>query len=436
MAAAWEFPMRSKGLHYSCALLLSVGALGLSGCGGGDGDSARIAQTVDASKNGVTRIELEDNEGYAHFKGSLQLNLLGRNSENVATNLNNKATWKLSDKTLGNIKNGLFSASGKPGELIITAEYAGLSASQNVIVSDANLVEITVTPASSSVDECKNANFTASALFDNGLTLDYPLTWAVTEGTELARFKDANQGVLSTNNSGQVHVVARGENNSGEVVSSDALVFSINDTLTGLTLSSDKALNMREGDIANLSITGTYSDNSTAVITSNSTITANPSSAVTLEDAKLTAKSGSYSGTEVELSGSCGGVNNTLDIKILKKEITSIEIKNSNGGTQLSVTKGSNLDLNVTATFTDNGTDSNYTHNVKWSIDKSKSDNFDDGMITVDQTGLFAVSADLDLVLNQQLRINVRAEVVDNGTIVTNPQGQQLVDDVEVIVRP
>jgi hypothetical protein len=440
MAAAWEYPMHSKSpinaKHITLALALGVGCATLVSCGGG-GDSARVAQTIDASKNGVVSVQLEDNDGYAHFKGSLQLNLVGSNDQNVTTNLNNKATWKLSDKSLGSIKNGLFTASGKTGELTVNAEYAGLTTSQNIIVSDANLDSISITATSSSVDECKNANFTASALFDNGLTLEYPLTWAITEGSTLASFKDANQGVLSTNNSGQVRIVARGINNSGEIVNSDALEFSINDTLTGLTLTANRALEMREGDTATLSITGTYSDSSTAVITDNSTITANPSSAVTLNGATLTAKSGSYAGTDVELSGSCGGVNNTLDIKILKKEISSIEIKNSNGGTSsLSVTKGGNLDLNVTATFTDNGTDSNYTHNIKWSIDESKSDDFDDDMITLDQTGLFSVSSNLNLALNQQLRITVRAEVVDNGTIVTNPQGQQLMDVVEVTVRP
>src|SRR5690606_22109909 len=105
----------------------------------------------------------------------------------------------------------------------------------------------------------------------------------------------------------------------------------------------------------------------------------------------------SYAGTDVILTGSCGGQNNTLDLVILKKVITSIEIKNSNGGTDnLSVTEGSNLELNVTATFADNSTDSDYTHNVKWSIDGVKSDNFDDDMITLDQTGKLSVNADLD----------------------------------------
>lgn len=430
--------MRSKGLHYSCALLLGMGALGISGCGGGDGDSARIAQTVDASKNGVTSIELEDNEGYAHFKGTLQLNLIGRNSENVATNLNTQATWKLSDKTLGSIKNGLFTASGKSGELIATVEYAGLSETQNIIVSDANLVSISVTPASSSVDECKNASFTGSALFDNGLTLEYPLIWAVTEGVTLAQFSNTTKGELSTKNSGVVSIVAHAENNNGELISSTPLSFPINDTLVSLALVSDKELEMREGESATVSITGTYTNNSTAVITSNSTLAADPSASLTIEGAKITAKNGSYAGTDLTLTGACGGETDELALVILKKQLKSVEIKNSNGGTEnLSVTEGSNLELNITATFADDTTDSNYDYNLTWSIVDSKSDDYEDDLITLDQTGKLSVSSELDLALNQQLNLVVRAEVRDeDDRIATNAQGQQLVDEINIVVRP
>src|SRR5690606_13042945 len=136
MAVAWGYPMRTKSLmcsmspmvaeppvvaksaafkpsilskQISLVLLLAVSGSFLVSCGGGV-DSARVTQSVDASKNGVTSIQLEDVDGYAHFKGSLQLNLVGSNDQNVTTNLNNKATWKLSDTSLGSIKNGLFTS--------------------------------------------------------------------------------------------------------------------------------------------------------------------------------------------------------------------------------------------------------------------------------------------------------------------------------------
>lgn len=428
--------MRFKGLAVPCALLLGATTLGLTGCGGG-GDSARVAQTVDAGKNGITRVELEDNEGYAHYQGRLQLNLIGRNSENLATNLNNKATWKVSDASLGSINNGLFTPSGKVGELTVTVDYAGLSDTQNVIVSDANLVSITVNPVSAPIDECQNATLTANALFDNGLTLDYDLNWAVTEGASLASFSDVSSGTLSTKNSGAVTVVVSANNNSGEKVSSTPVTLNIADSLRSLTLTSNKSVEMREGDSATVSIKGTYANNASLDL-ANAGLTATPSSSLTIEGTKITAKNGTYAGTDVELVASCGGESDTLELVVLKKELKSIEIKNSNGGTDnLSVTEGSNLELNITATFADNATDSNYDYNLNWSIVDSKSDDFDDDLITLDQTGKLSVSSDLDLALNQQLRLVVRAEVRDeDNRIATNAQGQQLVDEINIVVRP
>ena len=50
--------MRSKGIRFLSTLALSASAFTLISCGGGDGDSARVEQTVDASKNGVPRLQL------------------------------------------------------------------------------------------------------------------------------------------------------------------------------------------------------------------------------------------------------------------------------------------------------------------------------------------------------------------------------------------
>lgn len=428
--------MRFKGLVFPYALLVGASTLALTGCGGG-GDSARVAQTVDASKNGIVTAELEDNEGFAHFKGRLQLNLIGRDSENQATNLNNKATWKLSDTSLGSIKDGLFTPSGKVGELTVTVSYAGLSDTQNVIVSDANLVSIDINPVTAPVDECQNTQLTASALFDNGLTLEYDLNWAVSEGASLASFANASSGELSTKNSGTVTVVASGLNNAGEQINSQPATITIADTLQSIALTSNRPARMREGESATVTINGTYANN-VSLDLPNASLAATPSSSLTIEGKKITAKNGTYAGTEVALVASCGGQSGGLDLVVLKKELKSIEIKNSNGGTSnISVSKGSNLDLNITATFADNTTDDNYDYKVNWSIVDAKSDDFNTSHITLDQTGKLSVSSDLNLALNQQLNLVVRAEARDaDNKIATNAEGAQLVDEINIVVRP
>lgn len=430
--------MRFNGVIYTGALLLGFAALGLSGCGGTDGDSARVAQTVDASKNGVISIQLEDNEGYAHVKGSLQFNLLGRDKDNKATNLNSKASWSLSDKSLGKIKHGLFTASGNSGEVMVTAAYAGMTQSQKLIVSNANLESIDIEAGDAAVDECRNTTLTAKARFEGDLTLSYPLTWAITEGGTRASFKDPAKGELSTRNSGAVTLIAQGEDNNGVVISSAPLTLEIVDSLNSIKLASDKSLTMREGVSAAITATATYKDNSTTTITANTTFSATPSNSLSIDGANITAQNGSYGGTDVTLTGSCGGEAGELALVVEKKEIKSIQIKNSNGGTEnLSITEGGNLDLKVTATFADDSTDSNYNYNLEWSIDTSKSDNFATDMITLEQTGRLAINDDLNLAANQQINLIVRVEVRDeDDRIVVNADGQQLVDEINIAVRP
>jgi hypothetical protein len=160
-----------------------MGAFSLSGCGGGDGDSARVAQTVDASKNGVTNIALADTstDGYVHFNGKLQFNLIGTDNTGKKINLNNKATWTLSDKSLGSVKNGLFIAAGKMGTgLVLSAAYAGLpTQTQDIVLSDANLIAIAISHPTNTVDVCKNTTLASATTFSDGKNYDYTLTWAL-----------------------------------------------------------------------------------------------------------------------------------------------------------------------------------------------------------------------------------------------------------------
>jgi hypothetical protein len=90
--------MRFKGIHLSVALL-SLGLVALTGCGGGDNDSARFAQTVDASKNTITQIALTEDTTTVHVQGSHQFKVNGLDAENkVIADLTSKASWTLSDR--------------------------------------------------------------------------------------------------------------------------------------------------------------------------------------------------------------------------------------------------------------------------------------------------------------------------------------------------
>ena len=436
--------MRSKGFHYSFALLLSAGALGLSGCGGGgDGDSARLSQTVDASKTGVIETALAANDGYVHIKGSYQFNLIGKDSENKEINLNNKATWTLSDKTLGTVKNGLFTASGKVGSnLVLTASYAGIVKEQLINLSDANLDSITISHATGFVDVCKNTQFIAKATFKDGKDYEYPLTWAVdTASASLANFAVAAKPELSTHKAGEIKITASGKDNDDKTISSNELPFSISKTLSKLTLASSKDLSMRQGQTATITATGEYQNNTTAIITPNVNLTSGTTSALTVDKATglITAVSGSQSGTDVTVTATCDETVQTLVVKVLKPEIKTMEIVGVNSETateSLSVSINNSITPRIKVTYADSTVAAEvYSANdVAWAIDTDAA-TYDTTNITIDAaTGKLTVKENLSLVQSITLTISARIKA-SNGNTATGSDGKELRDTIQITIN-
>lgn len=436
--------MHFKATHYSLAFLLSVGAISLSGCGGGSNTSSeRLAQTVDASKNGVTSVALADNEGSIQFKGSFQFDLIGKDNAGKETNLNNIATWTLTDPTLGSIKNGLFTASGKVGALTLNASYAGLTDSQPVTLTDANLVGITVEHTTGSVDVCKNTQFTAKALFSDGKTYNYPLTWSLADSANasLASFANPAKPDLSTKKSGVVKVVAKGNDNDNKVISSPEFEFTIDKTLTTLAITSDKETDMRQGQTATATVTANYINNTSAIVTPNSTLVSSDPKLATVDATSglITAVSGTIRGADVDLNASCDDITATLALTILKPNIQSMSIvgPSSELATEsVSVAIGDEIDLRVRVSFAETGvTPEIYAGNdVEWIIQDNSFD-YDKSKVTIDgASGLIRVDESLSLTQNIELTVQARITKIGGGTEVGS-DGNELKDTIKVTIN-
>lgn len=437
--------MRSKGFHLSLALVASLGAVSLVGCGGGDGDSARLAQTVDASKNTVSEIQLVQNEGYVHYNSFYQFELKGLDKDKNAVDLTSKATWKITEASaekIGTLKNGYFKAAGVKGTFKIVAEYAGLTTQpQEIIVSDANLTQVTIDATPNSVEECLNVTLTAKATFEENLVLPYPLTWEIVEGAGIASFKDTAKGILSTTGNGTVKVIASGLDNSSKKISSEVFAVEVHDGLTKVTLATNPAkTELRDGETATVTVKGIYKDPANPIdITGNATLSASPGNLLKFEGTKITAQNGTVNGSPVTLKGSCGGADGTQEIIIKERQLKSIEVKNSSGGAtaNLTVAEGSSIDLNVTATYADDTTKDDYTSNVFWKID-DRNNNIpadSESKLSISSAGVLNVSGDLNLGINAL--IYVIAEVRDSdGNVLENASGAELKDEINITITP
>lgn len=437
--------MRSKATHYSLALLISAGAIGLSGCGGGSNSSSeRVAQTVDASKNGVISVALEDNAGSIHIKGGFQFNLVGTDKDGKTINLNKQASWALSDPSLGSIKEGLFKSSGKVGNLALNVSYAGLTDSQAVTLTDANLRSITIEHASGSVDVCKNTLFTAKAMFSDDKYYDYPLTWelANADSGERASFADETSPNMSTRKSGVIRVIAKGKDNNNVVVTSPEYEFTIDSSLVDLVITSDKATEMSQGQTATATVTATYTNTTSAAITANASLVSSNTDALTVNATTglLTAVSGTIRGTEVNLDASCDDITETLALTIIKPDIRTMEIvgPNSTAATEsLSVSIGGDIDPRIKVSFADAGVSAEiYSgEDVEWIIDEANSPDYDESKITIDgASGLVEVDDTLSLSQDLILTIQARIKKLNNSTEVGS-DGNELKDTIKVTIK-
>lgn len=441
--------MRSKGIHFSLALLVSMGAFSLSGCGGGDGDSGRVAQTVDASKNGVTQIALADTstDGYVHINGKLQFNLIGTDSTGKEINLNNKATWTLSDKSLGNVKNGLFTAAGKMGTgLVLSAAYAGLpTQTQDIVLSDANLTAIEVSHPTNTVDVCKNTTIASTTTFSDGKSYDYPLTWSLVDSasSQLGNFADAAKPELSTKKSGVLKVVASGKDNSGKVVTSNQLELTIKNSLTKLTLTSDKALEMRQGQTAKLKVMGDYLGSDPTEVTKNASLTSSNTAALTVNASTgvVTAVSGSFTGTDVTVTASCDGIPSTLVIKVTKPEIQKMEIVGQTSTTAtetLSVSVGGSVEPRIKVTYPSSTSIDPEIYsgkNTLWEITNTPT-GYDSSKVTLDSTtGKVTITS--SMALSTSIVVTLSAKLLDSDNkVLTGSDGTELKDTIQLTINP
>lgn len=440
--------MRSNNIPCSLLLAVCASTLGLGGCGGGDGDSGRVAQTVDASKNGVVKVALTstNTDGYIHIKGSLQFNLIGTDSTGKEINLNNKATWTLSDKSLGSINDGLFTAAGKMGTgLVLTASYAGLpTQTQDIVLSDANLTKIVVSHPTNSVDVCKNTAFASATSFSDGKNYNYPLTWALGDSasTQLASFADETKPELSTRKNGVVKVIARGKDNNGNTITSDELQLTINNTLTKLTLASNKALEMRQGQTATLTVTGDYSNSASEDITKNASLTSGNTSALTINPTTglITAVSGSFAGTEVIVTASCDGIPSTLAIKVIKPELQKMEIVGQTSTTAteaLSVSVGGSVEPRIKVTYPSSAAIDPEIYsgtNTLWEITNTPT-GYDSSNVTLNSTtGKVTISS--SMVVNTSMVVTLSAKLLDSDNkVLTGNDGAELKDTIQLTIN-
>ena len=261
------------------------------------------------------------------------------------------ATWSTSNGTIATIsKSGL--ATGKSAGIVtISATASGIKGSASLTIRNARVTSISVSPSAPSVVVKNTIQFTANGLLSDGSSSDLTslVTWSSSSKTIAAI--DGN-GLATTAKAGTTTISAAF---AGAPTASTSL------TVTAIPLQSIAVAPLNTSALAGTTVQytaiGSYSDGSTANITTSVTWSSSQATVATIKSSGLASAVGPGTATiKATSSGVSGGASLTVTASI-----SSISISPSSASLPL----GSTQQFKATAHYS-NGTTSDVTTLASW----------------------------------------------------------------------
>ena len=295
---------------------------------------------------------------------SQQFTATGTYSDSSTQNLTTSVTWASSAPAVASISNAAGSeglASGvSAGNTTISATLGSVSGSTTLTVTVANLVSIAITPATPSIAKGTSQQFTATGTYSDSSTQN--LTTSVTWGTSLG-------SVATISNAAGTEGLAFGAGVGNTTIS--ATLGSISDSttltvtpavLTSISISPTSPT-IAKGTTQQFAATGTYSDNSSQVLT----LTATWSSSIT-GVASISNAAGSVglatavSAGTTTISATVGSITGTTTLTVSAATLVSIAVT----PVTPSISNGTTQQFTAMGTYSDSSTQ-NLTTSVTWS---------------------------------------------------------------------
>jgi len=294
-----------------CAGVLLLVAT-LTGCAAGGGSNNSSGQpTVSSIQVAPPSMSIGTGLGQ-------QFTATAHMSDGTSKDVTNSVQWSSSDSNIASVNSAGMASGSAPGTVIITALSGSLKSTAALTVSSAavNLSSIVVSPAASTLPVNTAQQFTAIGNYSNGSSAD--LTALVTWGS-------SSLNVATVSASGLVTGVAAGSTNisaslggiSGSTsltVSAPSLV-SISVTPVGLTL----GIGINQQYVA----TATYSDGSSADLTSGVAWTSSSSSVATINSSGVTT---TVAAGQTTITASISGLNDTSTLTVVAAQLVSIAV--------------------------------------------------------------------------------------------------------------
>ena len=293
-----------------------------------------------------------------------QFTATGTYSDFTTKDLTNTAVWSSDTLTVATVgSTGIAQALGA-GTAGIKAAVGSISGMTTLTVTPANLISITVSPATSSIPLGTTEAFSATGNYADGSqqNLTSIVHWSTSDST-LATVSNANgtYGLATSVAVGSVTVTATLGNISGTASLSVSPATLVRITLAPL----NPAIAL--GTSQQFAATGTYTDGSTKNITTNVTWTS--SSALVAVISNNTGSNGLATSSGVgsaTITATMGAISAGTTLIVGSPQLISIAVTPANP----SIPRGASQQFTATGTYTD-GSTANITNSVTWSSSNS-----------------------------------------------------------------
>ncbi|WP_263352211.1 Ig-like domain-containing protein [Acidicapsa acidisoli] len=264
----------------------------------------------------------------------------------------NSVTWTSSNGGVASIDATGHATSVSPGNATIVATLHGVTSAASLTVSKAAMVNIAVTPSSSSLASGTSIQLKATGTFTDLSTQD--VTNAVT-------WKTSDPGIAAVSSAGLAASISMGKvsitASAGSVSGSSQLTVTAA-TLVAISLN-PSGITVPAGITAQFTAQGTYSDGSVRDLTSAVSWSSSPQGIASINS------SGSATGVKVgtaAIAAQLGGVSGTSTLTVSAAQLKSISISSGS----FTIPLGNVEQMTATGTYTD-GSTHDLTNSVSWS---------------------------------------------------------------------
>jgi len=368
-------------LVFLCALLTACG--GAVGNGGGKG-SSQGGGTGGSSKGGsgsvtISSMQISPNSTAIATGANQQFSATAHMSDGSTKDVTGTVQWASSDTSVATIDTAGRATGSAPGVATITATSGLVKASATLTISSAaaNLSSIVITPANPTIPVNTAQQLTATGNYSDGSSAD--ITGLVTWGSNSNSIAVvSSSGMLTGQAAGTTGISASMGTVSGttQVVVSAPTVVSIAVTPVGLTL----GIGINQQYVA----TATYSDGSSADLTSGVTWSSSDTNTATINSSGLAT---TVAPGQVTITATLGALSDQSTLTIVAAHLSSISVTPS----VVSIAAGTTQQFTATGSFDDGSTQ--LLLNVTWSSSSNSAKVSSSGVATGVSPGTATITA-------------------------------------------